>query len=127
MNRAMARRLSRCGVALITASLIAGCNSAKPEQESGQMLVTYQDATTPAAQTKRDEVVAKVNAFEDIRKLLSEPEKLGTLDKKVKPTGVQGDVFEEEKIIKVLSSNLIEASNVEVSFDGSKFLSIFFH
>ena len=38
-----------------------------------------------------------------------------------------GPVFEEEKIIKVLSSNLIEASNVEVSFDGSKFLSIFFH
>ena len=49
MNRTMARRLSRCGVALITASLITGCNSAKPEQESGQMTVTYQDATTPAA------------------------------------------------------------------------------
>lgn len=46
---AMARRLSRCGVALITASLIAGCSSTEPEQESGRMVATYQDATTPAA------------------------------------------------------------------------------
>lgn len=34
---------------LIAASLAVGCNSAKPQQESGQMTVTYQDATTPAA------------------------------------------------------------------------------
>jgi hypothetical protein len=61
------------------------------------LIEAEQDASTPAAQTKRDEVVSKVNAFEDIRKLLSEPEKLGTLDKKVKPIGVQGEVIKEEK------------------------------
>ena len=59
-----------------------------------------QDASTPEAQTKRNDVVAKVNAFEDIRKLLSAPEKLGTLDKKVKPAGVQGEVIKEEKVAK---------------------------
>jgi hypothetical protein len=78
----------------------ANIPAVKTTKAKAPVIESDQDATTPAAQTKRDEVVAKVNAFEDIRKLLSEPEKLGTLDKKVKPTGVQGDVFEEEKIAK---------------------------
>ena len=43
------RRASPVCAALIAASLAAGCNSAKPAQESGQMTVTYQDATSPAA------------------------------------------------------------------------------
>ena len=44
-----ARHASQFFAILMAASLAAGCNSAKPEQESGQMTVTYQDATTPAA------------------------------------------------------------------------------
>jgi hypothetical protein len=59
-----------------------------------------QDASTPEAQTKRNDVVDKVNAFEDIRKLLSAPEKLGILDKKAKTPGVQGEVIKEEKVAK---------------------------
>lgn len=61
--------------------------------------VAVPEVTTPEAQTKRDEIVTKVSAFEDIRKLLSFPEKLGDIGKKTKE-GVQGDVFKEEKVAK---------------------------
>jgi hypothetical protein len=71
-----------------------------------------QDASTPEAQTKRDEVVTKVNTFEGIRKLLEsrkKDEKTGkdkpgtgieSFDKKVKVAGPKGKVVKEVKIAK---------------------------
>ena len=51
-------------------------------------------------ETPRGAIETKVKAFDDIRKLLSTPEKLGTLDKKAKAPGVQGEVVKEEKVAK---------------------------
>jgi hypothetical protein len=51
-------------------------------------------------ETPQGAIETKVKAFEDIRKLLAFPEKLGTLDKKAKTPGVQGEVIKEEKVAK---------------------------
>ena len=51
-------------------------------------------------ETPQGTIETKVKAFEDIRKLLAFPEKLGTLDKKAKTPGVQGEVIKEEKVAK---------------------------
>jgi hypothetical protein len=51
-------------------------------------------------ETSRGAIEAKVKTFDGIRKLLSAPEKLGTLDKKAKAPGVQGKVVKKEKVAK---------------------------
>ena len=51
-------------------------------------------------ETPQGAIETKVKTFEDIRKLLAFPEKLGTLDKKAKTPGVQGKVIKEEKVAK---------------------------
>lgn len=69
------RRPSRACAVLIAALLVAGCSSTKPEgikteQESGQMVVAYQDATTPAAIEGRS-LMTNAHVLEDMAQYIN--------------------------------------------------------
>ena len=69
------REMSRMCAVLIAMSVLAGCSSPESEPVYGQMVVSYEDATTPAASQGRS-LMQKARVLDDMADYLNEYLKL---------------------------------------------------